>query len=81
MSSTPDLILVNGKFTTLDKSNPQADAVAIQDGRFTSVGTRDDIMKLAGAQTTVIDLNGRLGAACGCGSAFSILRRSSSGAL
>jgi predicted amidohydrolase YtcJ len=23
------------------------------------VGTRDDIMKLAGAQTTVIDLNGR----------------------
>mgnify|MGYP005703798211 FL=1 len=59
MSSTPDLILVNGKFTTLDKSNPQADAVAIQDGRFTSVGTRDDIMKLAGAQTTVIDLNGR----------------------
>ena len=34
---TPDLILVNGKFTTLDKSNPQADAVAIQDGRFVSV--------------------------------------------
>ncbi|MGE8450972.1 MAG: amidohydrolase [Pseudomonadales bacterium] len=56
---TPDLILVNGKFTTLDRSNPQADAVAVAGGRFASVGTRDDIMKLAGAQTRVIDLNGR----------------------
>ncbi|MBB3009689.1 amidohydrolase [Cupriavidus alkaliphilus] len=56
---TPDLILVNGKFATLDKSNPQADAVAVRDGRFVGVGTRQDIMKLAGAQTKVIDLNGR----------------------
>ncbi|RCJ04578.1 amidohydrolase, partial [Cupriavidus necator] len=56
---TPDLILVNGKFATLDRANPQADAVAIQDGRFVGVGTRQDIMKLAGAQTRVIDLNGR----------------------
>ncbi|MBF6989475.1 amidohydrolase family protein, partial [Cupriavidus sp. IK-TO18] len=56
---TPDLILVNGKFATLDRANPQADAVAIQDGRFVGVGTRQDIMKLAGTQTRVIDLNGR----------------------
>ncbi len=58
-NSTPDLILVNGKFATLDRANPQADAVAIQDGRFVGVGTRQDIMKLAGTQTRVIDLNGR----------------------
>lgn len=45
--SSPDLILVNGKFSTLDRANPQADAVAIQDGRFVAVGTRDEIMKLA----------------------------------
>ncbi len=57
--SQPSLILVNGKFTTLDKSKPQADAVAIRDGRFVAVGTRQDIMKLAGAQTKVVDLNGR----------------------
>ncbi|QEZ43054.1 amidohydrolase [Cupriavidus oxalaticus] len=57
--NSPDLILVNGKFTTLDKSNPQADAVAIRDGRFVAVGTRQDVMKLAGAQTQVVDLNGR----------------------
>ncbi|MBF6990081.1 amidohydrolase family protein, partial [Cupriavidus sp. IK-TO18] len=60
-SAAPSLILVNGKFTTLDKANPQADAVAIRDGRFVAVGTRQDIMKLAGAQTQVVDLNGRRG--------------------
>ena len=37
--SQPSLILVNGKFATLDKSKPQADAVAIRDGRFVAVGT------------------------------------------
>src|SRR5437868_3622729 len=58
-TSTPDLIFVNGKFATLDKSNPQAEAVAIQGGRFVGVGTRQDIMKLAGSQTKVVDLNGR----------------------
>jgi predicted amidohydrolase YtcJ len=30
---TPDLILHGGKFTTLDPSNPVADAVAIRDGK------------------------------------------------
>ena len=57
--STPDLILFNGKFTTLDRSCPEAGAVAILDGRFSAVGDRDDIMKLAGPATRVIDLQGR----------------------
>ncbi|MFC4278285.1 amidohydrolase [Achromobacter aloeverae] len=56
---TPQLILVNGKFTTLDRACPQADAVAIRDGRYAAVGARDDIMRLAGAATRVIDLQGR----------------------
>lgn len=55
----PDLILVNGKFATLDRANPQADAVAIADGRFIAVGERQDVMKLAASGTRVIDLNGR----------------------
>ena len=29
-----DLILVNAKVTTLDRENPQAQAIAIRDGRF-----------------------------------------------
>lgn len=56
---TPDLILINGKFATLDRANPQADAVALTGGKFTAVGTRDDVMRLAGSSTEVIDLKGR----------------------
>ncbi|WP_313465457.1 amidohydrolase, partial [Achromobacter sp.] len=55
----PDLILHQGRFTTLDPANPTADAVAIQDGRFTRVGTAADILPLAGPRTKVIGLNGR----------------------
>ncbi|VVD76244.1 amidohydrolase [Pandoraea cepalis] len=56
---TPDLILINGRFATLDRANPQADAVALTGGKFTAVGTRDDVMRLAGSSTEVIDLKGR----------------------
>jgi predicted amidohydrolase YtcJ len=54
-----DLILRNGQFTTLDRSNPQADAVAIKDGRFIAVGLERDVMVLAGSGSKVIDLKGR----------------------
>lgn len=56
---TADTILVNGRFTTLDRSNPNPQAVAIKDGKFLSVGDERDIRALAGPQTTVIDLKGR----------------------
>lgn len=62
MSSTttsPELILYGGRFTTLDRSRPQADAVAIADGRFIAVGQAAEIMPLAGSRTRVIDLKGR----------------------
>jgi predicted amidohydrolase YtcJ len=36
--SAPALILHRGLFTTLDRGNPTASAVAIQDGVFTAVG-------------------------------------------
>jgi predicted amidohydrolase YtcJ len=54
-----DLILVNGCFHTVDRSNPQASAVAIADGKFLAVGDTDDVMRHRGAATQVIDLNGR----------------------
>lgn len=56
---TPDLILRNGRFTTLDRANPTASAVAIAQGRFTKVGDDREVMALAGAGTRVIDLGGR----------------------
>jgi len=56
---TADLILRNGLFTTLDRANPAAIAVAITDGVFTAVGRDADVMRLAGPATRVIDLKGR----------------------
>lgn len=57
--SSPDTILHRGLFTTLDRSNPTASAVAIKDGVFTAVGHNNDVMKLAGPSTRIIDLKGR----------------------
>src|SRR6201996_6692981 len=58
-STAPDLILHGGQFTTLDRSNPAASAVAIRDGRFVAVGDDRTIMAQAGPDTTVIELRGR----------------------
>jgi predicted amidohydrolase YtcJ len=54
-----DLILRNGRFTTLDTSNPSAGAVAVANGVFTAVGSEEDVMPLADTSTSVIDLKGR----------------------
>lgn len=56
---TPDLILYNGKLTTLDRANPTATAVAITNGVFSAVSSDSEIMKLKGAKTQVIDLKGK----------------------
>src|SRR6266403_1807113 len=56
---TADLILYNGHFTTLDRSNASPDAVAIADGRFLSVGRARDVEATASATTKRIDLQGR----------------------
>jgi predicted amidohydrolase YtcJ len=58
-SSAPDLILHSGHIATLDRSNPTANTVAISGGRFTRVGTANEIVPLAGQRTRVIDLKGR----------------------
>lgn len=58
-ASEPDLIVHNGRFTTLDKSNPTASAVAIKDGLFSAVGSDSEIMPLAGRSTKVIDVKRR----------------------
>jgi predicted amidohydrolase YtcJ len=54
-----DLILKNGLFTTLDRSNPTASAIAIEGGVFTAVGRDNDVMQQAGLNTQVVDLKGR----------------------
>jgi predicted amidohydrolase YtcJ len=54
-----DVILINGRFSTLDRSNPNPQAVAISDGKFVGAGTEQDMRALAGPATQVIDLAGR----------------------
>jgi predicted amidohydrolase YtcJ len=56
---TADLILRDGHFTTLDRSNPVATAVAISDGKFVAVGRGDDVMRQAGPSTKIVDLKGK----------------------
>jgi predicted amidohydrolase YtcJ len=58
-ANIPDKIFRNGRFTTLDRKNPQATAVAIKDGSFQTVGDDSSVMKLAAASTEVIDLKGK----------------------
>jgi predicted amidohydrolase YtcJ len=54
-----DLVLRNGRFTTLDRANPTASAVAIKDGKFAAVGSDADVIRLASPATEIIDLKGR----------------------
>src|ERR1700732_414622 len=56
---TADLILYNGRFSTLDRSHASPKAMSIADGRFLSVGSARDVEATAGATTKRIDLQGR----------------------
>jgi predicted amidohydrolase YtcJ len=57
--TAPELILTNGAFVTLDGANPRASAVAITAGRFSAIGTTEDIMRRAGIGTKIVDIGGR----------------------
>lgn len=59
VTGNPNLILRNGRITTLDKARPEAQAIAIQDGLVRAVGSDAEIMRLAGATTKTVDLKGR----------------------
>ena len=58
-SAAAPLILINGRFATLDREQPQATAVAMQDGRFLAVGDVEHVMRFRQAGSQVLDLNGR----------------------
>src|SRR5208337_1163577 len=54
----PDIIFVNGDIYT-QAAPTQAQAMAVRDGRIVGVGSNDDIRKLKGVHTEVLDLGGR----------------------
>ena len=56
---TPDKICFNGKIITVDDKFTIAEAVAIRKDRFLAVGSNEQILKTAGANTEKIDLAGK----------------------
>src|SRR5438093_1302490 len=54
-----DLVLLNGKIWTVNKAQPEAEAIAVWRDRILAVGSTADIRKLAGEKTKIIDLKGR----------------------
>jgi predicted amidohydrolase YtcJ len=54
-----DLLLVNGKVVTLDAASSVSEALAIEAGRVVATGSAEQLRKLAGPATHVIDLGGR----------------------
>jgi len=56
--AAPGAIYFNGKILTVDSAFSIAQALAIKGDHFLGVGTNEDILPLAGAQTRKIDLQG-----------------------
>src|SRR3546814_11769704 len=54
-----ETIITNARVTTLDRANPEGQAVAVRDGLIQAVGPRDEIMRLADRRTRVIAAGGR----------------------
>jgi predicted amidohydrolase YtcJ len=54
-----DLIYQGGSIVTVNELQPMAEAVAVRGGRIVAVGYRDEVMKLKGPKTRVIDLGGK----------------------
>jgi hypothetical protein len=59
MTEAPDLILHNGRITTLDAKLPEVTALSIKNGRIASIGSDEDIMVHAKGTTRLVDLKGR----------------------
>src|SRR3989441_6721641 len=55
-----DLIIINANIHTMDRNQPEAEAIAILGNRIAAIGSTQEIQKLAGKSTKVIDAKGQL---------------------
>src|SRR3954449_599451 len=55
-----DLVLTNGRIVTVEDTQPEAQAIAINDDKITALGTSGAIQQYVGPNTKVIDLQGQL---------------------
>ncbi len=58
-AQTADIILIHGKILTMDEHFSVREALAVSEGRIAALGRSNDIMRLAGRKTRVVDLRGR----------------------
>lgn len=56
--SAPDLIVINGDIYTSDPTAARIEAFAVANGKFSAVGTTEQMQALAGANTRIIDAGG-----------------------
>ncbi|WP_223524726.1 amidohydrolase [Pseudomonas sp. A-B-26] len=54
-----DLVLINGKIFTADRTQPKVQALAVQDGKVLQVGSDAQIKALITPETKVVDLGGK----------------------
>ncbi len=54
-----DLVLLNGKIVTADEAGTVHQALAVSEGRIVALGNTDDIKRLAGKESKVVELGGR----------------------
>ncbi len=55
----PDVIIMNGKITTLNSANEEVQAVAITKNKITATGFNEEILRSKTASTKVIDAQGK----------------------
>jgi predicted amidohydrolase YtcJ len=54
-----DIVLVNGRVWTVNRAQPEAEAIAVWRDRILGVGGRSDVEPLIGPRTRVLDVKGR----------------------
>jgi len=54
-----DLIYSGGPIVTVNELQPSAEAVAVRGGRIVAVGYRDEVMKLKGPKTRLVEMGGK----------------------
>ncbi|HEB81355.1 MAG TPA: amidohydrolase [Gammaproteobacteria bacterium] len=58
-STTPVKVYTNGVILTMNDAMPQAEAVAVKDGKILAAGRKSEVMKKAGGKAETIDLKGK----------------------
>ena len=57
---TPETIYTNGFIYTVNPERPNAEALAVRDGKITAVGSNDEVQALVSDEAQVVDLGGRM---------------------